>query len=182
MDPSFENLLTEKNDLERALGSVSDLLQQTTLEKEQLHKLFTDLKAHFDTIKTQCGAYQRRLVDELTSKRDLETHYEQRLLAMTAAIDSKQQELERLSHKLQLPVDTDLLRMRVTKDVEGRFRLDLETKTQELERVTEAYFETKRQLEVYRTSLENHRYESDKIVTDLRSKHRSELDELVEEN
>jgi hypothetical protein len=43
-----------------------------------------------------------------------------------------------------LPIDTDILRMRVTKDIEARFRLDIETKTLELEKMTEAYYETKR--------------------------------------
>ena len=43
-----------------------------------------------------------------------------------------------------LPVDTDILRMRVTKDIEARFRLEIETRGIELDKMTEAYYETKR--------------------------------------
>jgi hypothetical protein len=43
-----------------------------------------------------------------------------------------------------LPIDTDILRMRVTKDIEARFRVELETKGMELDKMTEAYYETKR--------------------------------------
>lgn len=81
-----------------------------------------------------------------------------------------------------LPIDTDILRMRVTKDIEARFRLDLETRTLELEKMTDAFYECKRQLEIVKTSLENNKYESEKIIQELRDKHRAEIAELFEEN
>lgn len=65
---------------------------------------------------------------------------------------------------MALPIDTDIIRMRIQKDIESRYRLELETKYQEVERMTDAYYESKRQLDIYKTSLENHKYESDKIV------------------
>jgi len=37
-------ILEEKNDLQRALFTVQEALQTSTGEKEQLHKLFTDIK------------------------------------------------------------------------------------------------------------------------------------------
>ena len=63
-----------------------------------------------------------------------------------------------------LPIDTDILRMRVTKDIEARFRTELETKALELEKMTDAYYECKRQFEIVSTQLDNHKYETDKIV------------------
>jgi len=54
-----------------------------------------------------------------------------------------------------LPIDTDILRLRIQKDLENRFRLEIETRTQELERMTDAYYECKRQLDIFKTSLEN---------------------------
>lgn len=52
MDTNYELILNEKNDLERALNSVQELLQKTASEKEQIHKLFQDFKGHFEVIKT----------------------------------------------------------------------------------------------------------------------------------
>ena len=36
--------------------------------------------------------------------------------------------------------------------------------------MTEAFYETKRQVEIYKTSLENHKYESEKIIGDMKER------------
>ena len=46
-----------------------------------------------------------------------------------------------MAQKFVLPVDTDIVRMRIQKDVESRFRGELESKYQELERMSEAYYD-----------------------------------------
>ena len=53
---------------------------------------------------------------------------------------------------------------------------------QELERMTDAFYECKRQLDIYKTTLENHKYESEKIVSDLKDRHKQEMSSLIEEN
>jgi hypothetical protein len=40
----------------------------------------------------------------------------------------------------------------------------------ELERMTEAYYECKRQYDIVKTTLESHKYESEKIVSDLKER------------
>tara|TARA_B110000285_G_C15088646_1_gene597712 strand:+ start:73 stop:252 length:180 start_codon:yes stop_codon:yes gene_type:complete len=52
-----EQVIIEKNELERALASVSDILQNTVAEKDQLSKLFNDFKQHFEVIKNQANQY-----------------------------------------------------------------------------------------------------------------------------
>ena len=121
-------------------------------------------------------------MDEFQSKKELEAQYEARLGDWKRALETKQRELDSISQKMVLPIDTDILRMRVTKDIEARFRLEIETKSLELDKMTEAFYETKRQLELVKTSFENQKYESEKIIQELRDKHKSELSELYEEN
>ena len=101
---------------------------------------------------------------------------------MKKQFEIKQKELDQVASKMSLPIDTDILRMRVQKDLEGRFRMEIETKLLELEKMTDAYYECKRQLEIYRTSLENQKYESEKIISELKDKHKLEITELYEEN
>lgn len=48
--------------------------------------------------------------------------------------------------------------------------------------MTEAYYECKRQLDIFKTSLENHRYEADKIIQELKERHKNEVEDLIEEN
>jgi DNA phosphorothioation-dependent restriction protein DptG len=65
-------LLQEKNELERALFAVQEALQTSTTEKEELTKLFTDFKSHFDTVQGQAASYQKRLVEEMGARKSIE--------------------------------------------------------------------------------------------------------------
>ena len=101
---------------------------------------------------------------------------------MRKAIEIKQKEIDQISQKMVLPIDTDILRVRIQKDLESRFRAELETRALELERMTDAYYECKRHMEIYKTSLENQKYETEKMLVELREKHKAEVNELFEEN
>ena len=101
---------------------------------------------------------------------------------MASAVERKQGELDTMAAKMVLPVDADILRMRIQKDLEAKFRFELESRTQELERTSDSLFESRRQLEIVKAALEGTRYENDKFVQDLRDRHKSELDDIVQEN
>ena len=47
---------------------------------------------------------------------------------MKRMLDLKQRELDQMAQKLTLPVDTDILRMKIQKDLEARHRIDIEQK------------------------------------------------------
>ena len=65
----------------------------------------------------------------MTTRKSLEEQFEGRLNQMATAIDRKQNELDTLSQKMVLPVDSDILRMRIQKDLEAKFRFELENRT-----------------------------------------------------
>jgi hypothetical protein len=100
----------------------------------------------------------------MTTRKALEEQFEGRLNQMAQAIERKQNELDTLSQKMVLPVDSDILRMRIQKDLEAKFRFELENTRQELERSSDSLFESRRQLEIVKTALESTRYENDKFV------------------
>ena len=52
--------------------------------------------------------------------------------------------MDQLAQKVQLPVDADILRMKIQKDLEARHRMDLEQRVQENERLQDEFYETKR--------------------------------------
>ena len=103
----------EKNELERALASVSDILQNTVTEKDQLSKLFHDFKQHFNVIKSQCSGYQNRLIEEITARKNGETENEMRINQMKLILQGKEKQIEHINAKMTLPVDQDILRMRI---------------------------------------------------------------------
>jgi len=75
-----------------------------------------------------------------------------------------------MAQKLQLPVDTDILRLKISKDLESRHRADIEQKIHENERLSDQYYEGKRQLDILRTQYENFKYESAKDLQDAKDR------------
>jgi len=63
---------------------------------------------------------------------------------MATVIDKKQHELENMAQKMQLPIDTDILRIRLAKDLEAKYRYELDNKMQQLERTSDSLYETRR--------------------------------------
>ena len=52
---------------------------------------------------------------------------------------------------MTLPIDTDIMRMKIQKDIESRHRVEMEQKQHDLERIGEQFYETKRQLDIVKT-------------------------------
>jgi len=69
---AIEAILAEKQELERALVEVRELLERERDEKLQIDRLYLDQKAECERIKTERTHYQQRLMEEFTSKKDLE--------------------------------------------------------------------------------------------------------------
>jgi hypothetical protein len=51
---------------------------------------------------------------------------EGRVSDMRRLLDLKQRELDQMAQKLTLPIDTDILRMKIQKDLESRHRIEIE--------------------------------------------------------
>lgn len=44
---------------------------------------------------------------------------------MGTIIEKKQADLDNMASKIQLPIDTDILKMRIAKDIEAKYRFEL---------------------------------------------------------
>ncbi len=49
-----------------------------------------------------------------------------------------------MQSRMALPVDSDIMRMKIQKDIEGRHRIELDQKQQDNDRLSERYYEAKR--------------------------------------
>ncbi len=63
---------------------------------------------------------------------------------MRRAIEQKQREIEMMASKMALPIDTDIMRMKIQKDIEARHRVEIDSKQQEIDRLSEHFYEVKR--------------------------------------
>lgn len=87
-----------------------------------------------------------------------------------------------MQSKMTLPVDSDILRMKVMKETEGRHRIELEQKQSEVDRVSDSYYQTKRELDVVKTRIEGLQSEHEKALSDKEHRHKQEVHELMLEN
>lgn len=69
-----------------------------------------------------------------------------------------------------MPIDTDILRMKIQKDIDTRHRVELDGKQAEVDRLSENFYEAKRQAEILKTQLESQRHEFEREITDLKEK------------
>lgn len=83
---------------------------------------------------------------------------------------------------MQLPIDTDILRMRLAKDLEAKYRFELQQKMQQLESTSDSLYETKRQLELLKIAHESLKLDSEKQQQEMRARSREEINNLAEEN
>lgn len=148
-------------------------------EKDQLTKLFSEFKTHHETLKNEKNSYQQRLVDEITARKRAETEADERVKAMNSRIESKDRELDALTAKMQLPVDQDILRMRIQKDLESKYRAELDAKTSEIEQLSTNYFETKRQFELSKSQVEGQKVEFDRALQHQKQRHTEEINEMA---
>jgi|TARA_B110000285_G_C15088646_1_gene597713 hypothetical protein len=82
---------------------------------------------------------------------------------MRLVVEGKQKEIDHINSKMALPIDQDILRMRIQKDLEAKYRFDLDSKSMELDKISESYFETKRHYELTKTNLESCKIEFEKV-------------------
>ena len=141
----------ENEELRKALATVERHLQTALAEKDQFSALYQDFKAHYDQKVSQSNQFQKRLGEEMQAKKELELGLEQRLNDMRRAIEQKQREIDTMANKMSLPIDADILRMKIQKDMESRHRVELEQKQYEVDRLSEQHYEAKRQLDVVKT-------------------------------
>ena len=107
---------------------------------------------------------------------------EARVSEMRRMLEIKQRDLDQMAQKLQLPIDTDILRMKIQRDLEAKHRIEVEDKIQECERAQDQLFEAKRQLDILRCQLDSHKYEAEKELQDNKDKYKREVQDLMLEN
>ena len=109
----FDQLRQENDDLQRALGAVERHLQTAIAEKEQVNALYSDFKSHYEQMRSQSNQFQKRLSEEMQAKKELEMSVEERLNDMRRSIEQKQREIDSMANKMTLPIDTDIMRMKI---------------------------------------------------------------------
>jgi hypothetical protein len=83
---------------------------------------------------------------------------------------------------MHLPVDQDILKMKIQKDLENKYRFELDSKTVEIDKLSESYFEVKRLHELSKNTIDSLKIEADKTLSDVKKRYGEEISELVADN
>jgi len=72
--------------------------------------------------------------------------------------------------------------MRIQKDLENKYRFEIDSKSLEIEKISEQYFESKRLYQLSSTQVDSSKIEYEKVISDIKKRHQEELTELVSDN
>ena len=72
--------------------------------------------------------------------------------------------------------------MRIQKDLENKYRFELDAKTVELDKVSETYFEAKRVSEILKAQVEGLKLEHEKSLQEHKKRYQDEIQELIADN
>ena len=86
--------------------------------------MYLDFKQHYDVQQRDSQVLKRRLAEESQARKQLEINQEERLKDMQRKLEARQREIETMQTKMTLPVDSDIMRMKVLKEIEGRHRIE----------------------------------------------------------
>ena len=168
----FQQVLEENETLIKTLELMKKQLDIKLGERNQISALYEDHKQHYEAMRQRLALAERRLAEEVQGRRDLEFTTDQRNADMKREIEQKQRELEAMQARMALPVDTDIMRMKIAKDMEARHRVEVENLQGEVDRVGEQYYEAKRIQEVLRAQVEALKVENERELRDIKERHR----------
>ena len=86
--------------------------------------MYLDFKQHYDVQQRDSQVLKRILAEESQARKQLEINQEERLKDMQRKLEARQREIETMQTKMTLPVDSDIMRMKVLKEIEGRHRIE----------------------------------------------------------
>jgi hypothetical protein len=81
-----------------------------------------------------------------------------------------------------VPMDTEMLRIKLLKEIETPHRITLESKQNEIEKLAENLYEIRRQHDILKTQFENNKFEYERELNDLRERQKQEIHEMIMEN
>ena len=84
--------------------------------------------------------------------------------------------------KMVLPLDSEMMKVRMHKEIEGPYKLALANQKADYERLEADTFELRKEHELLRTAHENLKYESERELNDVRARNKDEVNSLLLQN
>merc|ERR1719335_211320 len=155
----YEELLVHDQQITQELGTLVGLHERLRSDHVALKELYESMKTEHTRVKDQLSQARQDAARNESAKRQLEVDFNSQRRQMKQKLDVKIAEFEDLQQQVTPPRDLDMLRLKITEEVEAPFRAQvrqLEAKmAEDQKRATEA----KRHSEVLKIELQQVRKE-----------------------
>merc|ERR1719335_1179077 len=155
----YEELLAHDQQITQELGTLVGLHERLRSDHVALKELYESMKTEHTRVKDQLSQARQDAARNESAKRQLESDFNSQRRQMKQKLDVKIAEFEDLQQQVTPPRDLDMLRLKITEEVEAPFRAQvrqLEAKmADDQKRATEA----KRHAEVLKIELQQVRKE-----------------------
>jgi len=181
-DAQYETLMRENMKLERDYSEVREMLEQERAEKEQLMGHNEDNKNLINKLSKEYEIAKKKLTEELVNKRERRLKYDEEIQRLRIEIDRRQKEIEDMQGQAIEPMDMEIFKMKMKKEIETSHRIEIEERNAMLERSKNERDDYKRSLEILNTKYENLKLDTQSQIESNKLKYKEELQGLILEN
>ena len=119
MDPESNAIRQENHELATALMRTRDVLERVKEEKESILAMHEDFKQQYDQLKGELVSTKKKFVEAVNLKKEQQMTYESEFKHLKHLMEQRQSEIDDLQRKVFAPLDTDMLRIKLMKELEG---------------------------------------------------------------
>lgn len=140
-----------------------------------------EFKLHYDKLRRETNDISKRFSDAISEKKSLEAQYETQIQQLKNALDLKQKMNEELQGKSIIPVENEIMRSKIMREVEIPFKAKYDELFQEKEKINDEMNFMKKDNVILKEEIEGKEKEYDKIIHEIKQNHNEQIMQLTEE-
>ena len=131
---AFEELQNSNLEYKKALNAACEQLKRLKSEKDNLQDIHEEFKQHYEKLKKECNEISKRHMETIAEKKHSEAEYDAQLRHLRGLLEQREKILDEQRSKALLPTDTDMLRAKISREIEAPYKQRIETLTQDLDK------------------------------------------------
>lgn len=175
---SYQELLEENVELRKAVSKLQNVLTKEHSEKETLKKIHSEFKEIHERTRKELHELNTKLLNSYAEKSTLEKRLDQELAKQKSLFEKQKESYENQLLKLSM-IDAETLKNKIQAECEISYREKLESKSLEIDTLSDQVFELKKREELALTEYETFKSEALKEIEHLKDAHKSEVRELL---
>ena len=85
-----------------------------------------EYKQHYEKLRKECNEMSKKFMESVSEKKEIETQFEAQMNHLKNMLEQRQRILDEQQAKSLTPMDTDLFRTKITREIQAPFRVKIE--------------------------------------------------------